>query len=367
MSMTNQKKPSETGVSEAEVIEALRPIQDPDLHRSIVDLGFVKNLKIEGARVAFDLELTTPACPMKDMLKSACERAALAIAGVESVAVNLTARTRGAAPDKREILQGVKNIVAIASGKGGVGKSTTAVNLALALREAGARVGLLDADIYGPSIPMMIPADIPPGPAPDERMQPARGAGLSLMSMGYFMQEGQAAILRGPMVSGYTSQFLTRVDWGELDYLIVDYPPGTGDIQLTLSQQAPLTGAVIVTTPQEIALADVRRAIRMFQATGVPVLGVCETMSYFICDGCGKRHDIFPGNGGRRTAEKAGVPFLGAAPIDPAVAHGGDTGKPILLAQPDSPVAAAYREIASALAARLATLHLMREQTEENA
>ncbi len=347
-------------LSTDDILNALRPIQDPDLRRSIVDLGFIKNVKIGGGNVGFDLELTTPACPVKDQLKQMCAEAVRKLPGVAHVSVNMTAQTRGAQTAGRKILTTVKNLVAVASGKGGVGKSTTAVNLAVALAETGAKVGVLDADIYGPSVPTMIHIDTPPRPAGGQKIIPAEGLGLKVISMAFFMPKEQAAILRGPMVSGYVSQFLANVEWGDLDYLIIDYPPGTGDIQLTLSQQAPLTGALVTTTPQEISLVDVRRAIAMFETTRVPVLGVSETMSFFVCDQCGKRHDIFRSGGGERIAKQTGVPFLGGIPIDPRVTEGGDTGLPIVKGYPDSPAAQAYRELAGSVAAQLSILNVER-------
>ena len=349
-------------ITEKQVLDALRPIQDPDLRRSIVDLGFIKHIHIEGGQVRFDLELTTPACPVKDHLKSAAEKAVLALAGVSDVQVKLTAQTRGGGGMRggRKVLEGVKNVIAVASGKGGVAKSTTAANLAISLYETGATVGVLDADIYGPSMPTMLRIDTAPAAKSDNLLSPATALGLKVISMGFFVGPDQAAILRGPMVSGYVSQFLANVDWGELDYLIIDYPPGTGDIQLTLSQQAPISGAVIVTTPQDISLADVRKAISMFETTKVPVLGVVETMSGFVCDGCGKRHDIFSNGGGERIASHVGVPFLGGVPIDPRVVKSGDEGVPIVKSFPDSPAAAAYRDIAGKVAAQLSVLNMER-------
>jgi ATP-binding protein involved in chromosome partitioning len=349
------------GIDEKAVLAALRPIEDPDLRRSIVELGFVKHIDIRDGKVAFDLELTTPACPVKDHLKSAAEKAVRALEGVREVSVNLTARTRGAASvGQRRVLEKVKNIVAIASGKGGVAKSTTAANLAIGLAQTGASVGVLDADIYGPSMPTMLRIDTMPAVKGDNLLTPASALGLKVISMGFFIAPGQAAILRGPMVSGYVSQFLSNVDWGELDYLIIDYPPGTGDVQLTLSQQAPITGAVITTTPQDISLVDVRKAISMFETTKVPVLGVIETMSWFVCDGCGKRHDIFRSGGGQRIADATGVPFLGGVPIDPRVAESGDSGLPVLKSYPDSPAAEAYRDLAGKVAAQLSILNIER-------
>jgi len=345
-------------VTEQAVIEALRPIQDPDLRRSIVDLAFVQNIVIAGGRVAFDLVLTTPACPVREQLQAACERALAALPGVKEVAVALKAETRGAPLAGRKVLETVRNIVAIASGKGGVAKSTTAVNVAVALAQSGARVGLLDADIYGPSVPMMLEVEEEPKMSADGVIRPALALALKVMSIGFFIPPGRAAILRGPMASGYVTQFLGNVEWGELDYLIVDYPPGTGDIQLTLSQQAAVTAAVICTTPQDISLIDVRKAIAMFETTKVPRLGVVETMSYFVCDGCGKQHALLGEGGGQRIAAEAGLPLLGQIPIDPRVVSGGDRGRPIVVEWPDSPAAEAYRSVAGAIAARLSTLHL---------
>lgn len=348
------------------ILEALRPIQDPDLGRSIVDLGFIQKLESKGGKVSFDLVLTTPACPVKDILKAQCIKAVEALEGVKKVKVTLGADTRGAPLAGREVLASVKNVIAVASGKGGVAKSTTAVNLAVALAATGARVGLLDADIYGPSIPTMVELDVEPAGAGDNRLIPAQGLGLKLISMGYFLPPGKAAILRGPMVSGYITQFLTNVDWGELDYLLIDYPPGTGDIQLTLSQQAAVTAAVLCTTPQDIALVDVAKAVAMFDTTKVPVLGVVETMSYFVCDQCDKRHEIFGSGGGERIAKEAGVPLLGRIPIDPRVVASGDSGRPIVLEAPDSPAAKAYLEVAGQVAARLSTLNVEHDGTLES-
>jgi ATP-binding protein involved in chromosome partitioning len=344
-------------ITESAVLDALRPIQDPDLNRSIVDLDFIKNIKIKKDKVSFDLVLTTPACPVKDILKAKCEEAVKGL-GVKKVTVELKAETRGAPMAGRQVLEHVRNVIAVASGKGGVAKSTTSVNLAVALAQAGAKVGLLDADIYGPSIPTMVDIDHEPAGGADNMLIPAEGLGLKLISMGFFLPPGKAAILRGPMVSGYVTQFLSNVKWGELDYLIIDYPPGTGDIQLTLSQQAAVTAAIICTTPQDIALADVEKAIAMFDATKVPVLGVVETMSYFVCDGCDKRHEIFGAGGGRRVAEATNVPLLGQVPIDPRVVVGGDSGRPVILEHPDSPAARAYRDISGQVASQLSMINV---------
>ena len=348
------------------ILAAIRPIQDPDLHKSIVDLGFIKNIKIKRGKVSFDLELTTPACPVKDQLRDACVEAVSALEGVKSVDVNMTAQTRTAPLAGRKLLESVGNIVAVASGKGGVAKSTTAVNLALALSEAGARVGILDADIYGPSVPTMIRCDQEPTMDRDNRLYPATGLGIKVISIGFFIPPGKAAVLRGPMVSGYITQFLGNVQWGELDYLIIDYPPGTGDIQLTLSQQAAVTAAVICTTPQDISLVDVEKAVSMFETTKISVLGVVETMSYFICDGCDKQHDIFGNGGGEKIARKIGVPFLGKVPIDPRVVEAGDNGLPIVVGKPDSPAAKAYQALSGAVASNLSMINMQHAGSLEN-
>jgi len=346
-------------VTEQDVLGALRPIVDPDFGRSIVDLGFIKNLRIEGARVAFDIELTTPACPVKaEFERSARERVA-ALPGVSEVAVTMTANTRGskgAQQPQGEILPGVANVIAVASGKGGVGKSTVAVNLALALRESGARVGLMDADVYGPSLPLLTGVTGRPQTR-DKRILPHQGYGMKLMSMGFFVDEGSPVIWRGPMVHGLVRQFLTDVEWGELDYLVVDMPPGTGDAALTLTQQAPLAGAVIVTTANDLSLVDARKGLAMFEKVSVPVLGIVENMSYFVPpDLPDRKYWIFGKGGGARVAQELGVDFLGEIPIDARVVEGGDIGRPILAYAPDSPPAAALREIAGKIVRKLALL-----------
>ncbi len=256
----------------------------------------------------------------------------------------------GPAGPQKIVLPGVKQLIAVASGKGGVGKSTVAANLALALKLQGHAVGLMDADIYGPSVPMMMGLGTVD---PNVTQFPLEKFGLKLMSMGFIVSQDQAVIWRGPMVHKAVSQFLTDINWGSLDYLVIDLPPGTGDAQLTLTQTAPLTGAVVVTTPQDVSLIDARKGLRMFQQVRVPVLGIVENMSYFICDQCGKRHEIFRHGGGERCAKELGVPFLGALPIDPKVAIQGDAGEPIVHSDPSSPVATAYLELANAVKAQL--------------
>jgi ATP-binding protein involved in chromosome partitioning len=345
-------------VTEAAVLDALRPIVDPDFGKSIVDLGFIKDLRIEGSRVAFKIELTTPACPVKSEFERAAKERVSALPGVAEVEVTMTADTRGAraAAPQAEVLPGVRNTIAVASGKGGVGKSTVAINLALALQQSGAKVGVMDADVYGPSLPLLTGVHGRPR-AEERRIVPHEAAGLKLMSMGFFLTENSPVIWRGPMVHGLIRQFLTDVDWGELDYLVVDMPPGTGDAALTLTQQAPLAGAVIVTTANELSLIDARKGLLMFEKVQVPVLGVVENMSYFTPpDLPDRKYYLFGQGGGRRIASELGVEFLGEVPIDPRVVEGGDKGRPILLDAPDAPAAQAFRAIAGRVARRLAVL-----------
>ncbi len=344
-------------VTEEQVVDALRPIVDPDFNKSIVDLGFVKNVQIEGDRVAFDIELTTPACPVKAEFERAARERVQALDGVGEVAVTMTAQTRSSVPQSDEsVLPGVRNTIAVASGKGGVGKSTTAINLALALRANGATVGVLDADVYGPSLPLLTGVYDRPV-AQNRRIFPLEAYGLQLMSMGFFLTDESPVIWRGPMVHGLVKQFLTDVEWGELDYLVLDLPPGTGDAALTLTQMAPLSGAVIVTTSNDLSVVDARKGLRMFEKVEVPVLGVVENMSYFTPPELpDKKYYIFGEGGGKRIAEELGVDFLGEVPIDPRVVEGGDKGRPILVHAPDSPTAGAFRDIAGVVTRKLAVL-----------
>jgi ATP-binding protein involved in chromosome partitioning len=336
-----------------QILDALRAVKDPDLGRDVVELGFVKDLDVEDGAVSFRLELTTPACPVKDQLKRECEERVGALPGVSRVDVALAAQVRRPRP-AGAIMPDVKNVVAVASGKGGVGKSTTAANIALALAADGASVGLLDADIYGPSMPTMFGTNARPQPAGGKNFHPVFAQGIKLMSIGFLVDPDQPMVWRGPMVHGALTQFLQQCEWGALDYLIVDMPPGTGDAQLTLTQTAPLSGAVIVTTPQQVSLIDARKGLRMFEQVKVPVLGIVENMSYFVCDGCSKEHDIFRRGGGRATAEQLGVPFLGEVPIESAVPLSGDEGVPIVSRHPDSPAAQAFRAVAREVARQLA-------------
>jgi ATP-binding protein involved in chromosome partitioning len=336
------------------VLEALRPVQDPELHRSLVDLGMIKEVTIEGASVRVQVELTTPACPLRERIREDVERAVRALPGVQTVEVGFSSRVRAAGtglPDRQPI-PGVKNTIAVASGKGGVGKSTVAVNLAVALAQEGATVGLLDADVYGPSIPLMLGAEEQPGLI-DNKIIPGRAYGIAVMSVGYILDPEKALIWRGPLVSQLIRQFLSDVQWGDLDYLVIDLPPGTGDVQLTLVQTIPLSGAIIVTTPQDVALADAIKGLQMFREVKTPVLGIVENMSYFVCPHCGHVAEIFGSGGGERVANKYGVPLLGQIPIDPAVREGGDRGVPVVVGQPGSSIAQAFREAARQAAARL--------------
>lgn len=349
-------------MTESDILRALGSVQDPDLHRDVVSLGMIKDIVIKGSKVSFTFELTTPSCPIKGELERAALEAAESVAGAGNVKINMTARV-SQAPHKAtgDILPGVKNTIAIASGKGGVGKSTVAANLAVQLARDGARVGLLDADIYGPSIPLMFGLqNAKPGArqvtADKVMMVPLEAEGIKIMSIGFLVDPDQAVVWRGPMASGALKQFMTDVDWGELDYLLFDLPPGTGDIQLTLVQSISLTGAVIVTTPQDVALADATKGIRMFEKVQVPVLGIVENMSYFNCSHCGEREEIFAHGGGRTAASNFGVPFLGELPITTAVRVGSDTGHPIIATDPDSIAGKAFASIASEMARQISIL-----------
>ena len=344
-------------ILEKQVLEALKVVQDPDLHRDIVDLEFVKNIRITGGSVKFDVQLTTPACPVKEDLKTQCLEAVNAIPGVTSVEVNMTAqvpKTQGS--KKTDLLKDVRHVVAVASGKGGVGKSTATANLAVALAQTGAKVGILDADIYGPSMNMMFQVKESPVLDDKQKLHPVVVNGIKIVSMAMFADDEKPVIWRGPMVSQMIQNFVHNVVWGELDYLLIDMPPGTGDIQLTLTQSAPLSGGVIVTTPQDVSVLDAKKGLKMFQKVSVPVLGIIENMSYFICDNCEKKHYIFRQGGGKRISNSLGVPFLGEVPLEPEVAVGGDVGLPIVEKNPASESARVYREIAGLLASELSIL-----------
>ena len=345
-------------LTEERVFEALRKVQDPELHRDIVSLGMVKNLAVADGRVSFTVELTTPACPLRETIDTDCKKALAELGGIKAVEINFGSQVRGskAGAGQTDLLPTVKNVVLVAAGKGGVGKSTVAANLAVALKMHGAATGLLDADIYGPSVPIIMGVKGEPKQIDVDggrKIQPATAHGLPIMSIGFFLDPEQAVIWRGPMLGKALHQLMADVHWGELDYLVVDMPPGTGDVQITFSQQLKVSGALLVATPQEVALADVIRAKSMFDKVMIPIVGIVENMSYFVCDGCGKQHEIFSRGGARRAAERFKIPYLGEIPITPALREGGDQGVPILVQDPRSPVSKSFLEIAAKLAGQL--------------
>lgn len=339
-------------VTEAEVLKALRVVIDPDLNRDIVDLGFVKDVKIDGSTVSFTIELTTPACPVKDKMAAEARQAVSALPGVQDVQIQLTAST-GGFQQTVDLIPNVRNTVAIASGKGGVGKSTVAANLAIALARAGAKVGLMDTDVYGPSIPMLMGGTNLPEMSGQNLIKPPMEHGIKIISMAYFLPRDRAVIWRGPMLHKMIQQFLGDVDWGELDYLVMDLPPGTGDIQLSLCQTIPLTGAAIVSTPQDLALSVASKAIAMFHQMKVPILGLIENMSYYVCPHCGKQDDIFGHGGAREASRQMGIPFLGEIPLASEIRAQSDAGTPVSLGAEDSVYAKAFMDVARALAAQV--------------
>jgi len=344
--------------SESSVLDALRAVRDPDLRQDIVALGFIKNLRICDGNAAFSIELTTPACPVKDLMKAEAERAVRAVPGIKSVQIEMTARVTASRPvlGDKGMIPGVKNVIAVSSGKGGVGKSTVAVNLACALQASGAKVGILDADVYGPNVPLMLGVKGQPE-VKDKKIQPFVQYGLQIMSMALLVAEDQPVIWRGPMLHSAVRQFLFDVAWTDLDYLVVDLPPGTGDAQLSLSQQAHLMGAVIVTTPQDVSVLDVKKAIRMFQSVNVPMLGIVENMAWFTPPGSTEKYHIFGEGGGARIEREFGLPLLGQIPIEIAVREGGDKGRPVVLAHPESETAKALLAVAGKVAQRVSILN----------
>jgi ATP-binding protein involved in chromosome partitioning len=340
-------------VTEAAVLEALRQVQEPELGGDLITRNMVRDLKVDGARVAFQIELTTPACPLKDEIESRVH-AALDPIGVESVELTWGASVRRAAPRTAEqLLPNVKNVVAVASGKGGVGKSTVSVNLAVALARDGASVGLLDADITGPNIPLMLGLEGQPGKSRDNKIVPLERHGVKAISIQFFVPAGQPIIWRGPLVGGAITQFLRDVDWGDLDYLVVDLPPGTSDAQLTLAQAVPISGAVLVTTPQEVSILDVEKALAMFKRMSVPVLGLVENMQAFICPHCGESIELFGRGGGERFAREHQLELLGGIPLDMTVRQGGDVGVPAVAQREPGPAARAFTDVARKIAARM--------------
>lgn len=346
------------------VLEVLRPVQDPELQKSLVELNMIRNVKIDNGNVSLTLVLTTPACPLKEFIVEDCQKAVRTLPGVEKVEVDVTAETpqQKQLPDRQGI-DGVKNILAISSGKGGVGKSTVAANVAVSLAQAGAKVGLLDADIYGPNAPTMLGLSnaevMVVNGSQGEILEPAFNHGVKLVSMAFLIDKDQPVIWRGPMLNGIIRQFLYQVNWGELDYLIVDMPPGTGDAQLTMAQSVPMAGVAIVTTPQNVALLDSRKGLKMFQQLKVPVLGIVENMSYFIPpDLPDRQYDIFGSGGGEKTASELGVPLLGCIPLEIPLRQGGDSGVPIVVGEPDSASAVALRKIAERIAGKVSVAAL---------
>jgi len=343
---------------------AVATIRDPEIGRPMAELGMIKDLSFEGQVVKIAIELTTPACPMKEQIERDVRDTIMAVPGVERVEVSLTARVRAANTAGRPGLAGVKNTIAVASGKGGVGKSTVTVNLAIALARDGAKVGLLDADVYGPSMPLMldlqgrqprvrsVPAPVA-GEKPTQKLIPLEAHGIKVMSIGFLVDPEKPVIWRGPMASQLINQFLNDVEWEDLDYLLIDMPPGTGDIHLTLTQRLPLSGAIIVTTPQDVALADAVKGLQMFKEVQVPILGIIENMSYFVCPHCGEQTAIFGEGGGAWASERYGVPLLGQIPLARAIREAGDAGQPIVITDPESPQAKAFQAAAQAAAGRL--------------
>ncbi|HTM02039.1 MAG TPA: Mrp/NBP35 family ATP-binding protein [Vicinamibacterales bacterium] len=336
------------------VLTALRSVIDPDIRRDIVSLGFVKDLVIDAGRVAFTIELTTPACPVKDQMRDQAIGAVRAL-GVDTVDVQLTAKVRSASAPERggPPLPGVKNVIAVGAGKGGVGKTTVAVNLALALARCGSKVGILDGDIYGPNVPMMLGISTQLTTNAQRQIVPAEKYGLQVISIGFLTSDDAPIIWRGPMLHGAIQQFFKEVAWQDLDYLIIDMPPGTGDVALSLSQTVPVVGAIVVTTPQQVSLADSRRAVRMYQKLSIPTLGVVENMSYYACPNCHHESDIFGHGGGEGLATEMGVPFLGRLPIYQPIREGSDTGVPLVVAEPASTAARAFLTVAERSAAQV--------------
>jgi len=341
-------------VEQASVLEALKVVRDPDLNRDIVSLGFIKNLSVDGGRVAFTIELTTPACPVKDQMRDQARAAVMQLPGVASVDVSMSARVREAvsADGTRQSIDSVKNVIAVGAGKGGVGKTTVAVNLAIALAKCGSKVGIIDADIYGPNVPIMLgmKAELT---TDGQKIVPAEKYGLQVISMGFLTKDDAPIIWRGPMLHGALQQFFREVRWVNLDYLVVDMPPGTGDVALTLSQTVPVAGAIVVTTPQQVSLADTRRAVAMYKKLNIPPLGVIENMSYFACTNCGHEADIFGHGGGEQMASELGLPFVGRIPIYQPIREGSDVGVPLMISEPESPAARAFMSAAERTAAQV--------------
>jgi ATP-binding protein involved in chromosome partitioning len=354
-------------VTDKQVLEALRAVQDPLVRQDVVSLRRVKDLAVCGGSVRFRLEFPSADYPPRDAVKAAAEAAVRALPGVRQVTVETGARVAAAPHDHGSArIPGVKNIIAVASGKGGVGKSTVSVNLALALARGGASVGLLDVDVYGPSVPGLLGVPkLPDGSydirVADGRMVPPVQHGLRVVSLGFFTREDEPVIVRGPILDKAVQQFLFEVDWGTLDYLVCDLPPGTGDVPLSLAQKVPLTGIVVVATPQDVALRIAAKSIRMFEKLRVDILGIVENMSWFVCPHCGGRTEIFAHGGARKACDTYHVPFLGEIPLDPEVRIAGDAGRPVMIEHPDGPQAKAFQAVAAAVAAQVEAANRRRE------
>ncbi len=355
MSTTMDRPPGQGALTREQVIEAIREVREPEIGQSLVDLKMLPRVEVSGQDVGLTIEMLSPLAPYRPRIEEAVRGALATVPNLGTVTIDWTTRVRasGSGKSDAEPIKGVKNTIAVASGKGGVGKSTVAANLAVTLAKAGATVGLLDADVYGPSVPLMMGKENKPL-VRDGKIVPLEAHGVRVMSIGFLLDPEKALIWRGPLVAQLITQFLNDVLWGDLDYLVLDLPPGTGDVQLTLVQKIPISGAVIVTTPQEVALADAVKGLRMFQEVKTTILGIVENMSGFVCPCCGKETPIFGEGGGQRTAEQYDVPLLGKIPIEPAVREGGDTGMPVVVGHPDSATAQAFGHLAERVATRLA-------------
>ena len=347
------RKPPGSGPRIEDLRKALGKVEDPELHKDLITLNMIRDLKVQDGTVSFTLMLTTPACPLRDRIAADARAAVQSLPGVREVQIRMDASVPGGLPGG-SVKLAARNVVAVASGKGGVGKTTIAVNLAVCLAQKGSCVGLLDADIYGPNVPTMMGIRDLPAPRED-RILPAAAYGVKVISIGLMVKPGQPLVWRGPMLHSAVRQFLTDVEWGDLDYLIIDLPPGTGDVQISLGQLVRLSGGLIVTLPQKVSQEDALRGLEMFRMMDVPILGVIENMSYWTGPD-GKPVDLFGRGGGKSLAAQAGVPFLGEVPIDPDVRIGGDTGRPVVVASPESPVSIAMREVTEKVAARISVV-----------